>query len=316
MTSYFHYFTLLIFSLTLSLSSLAENTTPLADLIYYPTQEINAKTIAIKRSQISPQISGHIENVYVKLGDKVSQGDLLASLDCTLRSQNLAVATAQKQRILQQIRLQEKKLTRQLNLLKTNNVSQTTVDESETNLAISKASLNEQNARIESLSYTQSLCQVRSPFDGTIVEKQAEIGQSASPSSTLFSLLDKQKYHIEVNIPQSLFASFQAAKNFYFILNDKRLAAKKAFILPEFNQNRTLKARLNTEKSIMIGTHGTLQWQEVIPYLPRKYLKREKLQLGIYILDGDKKRFYAIKNAQEGRDNPIELALNTPVIIH
>lgn len=290
--------------------------TKLSDLIYYSKHKLSAKSVALKRSIIAPQIAGHIQSVPIDLGSQVRQGDTLAILDCTLHTQNLAIARARKKRIEKLLDLQKKQLKRQLNLLKTNSISQTVVDQSQTDVAVSKASLQEQLVRIKSSSYTVSLCHIKAPFDGFIVQKQAEVGQSASPSMPLFTLLDPLKSHIQAKIPQYLLSSYQQSQKVYFINNHQSYALEKQFLIPEFSENRTIEVRLLPKETVTVGIHGTLQWQGVNPYLPAKYLKSYQDQWGVYVVEKDRVRFHLIKDAKEGRDSPINLPLTTPIIVN
>ena len=292
------------------------DTKPIEEITYHPNHQINAKSIALQRSKISPQLSGHIQSILAYVGDQVSKGQTLATLDCTLHQQNLLAAKAQRQKTLNQLALQEKILKRQLSLLKTQNISQTEVDQSETNKNITETSLQEQKIRIKSLSYTVSLCQIKAPFSGTIIQKSAQLGQSASPAISLFTLLNTKKIQIQANIPQHLREEYSRAKNIRFIA-DKTYHLEKELIIPQVNTNRTIEVRLRSNKPITVGTRGIIKWQSETSYLPAKYLRRHKNQLGIYIISKDNKiDFHTLKNAQEGRANAIKLPSNTSVIIN
>jgi len=151
---------------------------------------------ACRRSALAPTMGGEVSVLNVREGDQVKQGQILLEIwNADLKAQ-LQLARAQK--ITSEKRSDEacmlasgaeRELNRVRKLLKDNLVSEEQVDramtDSEAKHAACKAaqsSVDVSNAQINVASSALERTIVRAPFDGTVAEVNAEMGEFVTPS--------------------------------------------------------------------------------------------------------------------------------------
>lgn len=143
---------------------------------------------------VGAQASGQIKKLYVKLGQQVKKGDLIAEIDSTtqvntLNTNRAKLETYQAQLASAQIALRtaEKKYRRERALWKENATSQAELEDAQDKLAAAKASVTELKSSIKQtqiaintaeadLGYTRILA----TMDGTVVAIPVEEGQTVN----------------------------------------------------------------------------------------------------------------------------------------
>lgn len=185
--------------------------------IYFkPKEEVSYITEAVKRGKISQtvsatgeisstnlvdvgaQVSGQVKKMYVKMGDTVKQGDLIAEIDSTtqlntLNTNKAKLETYQAQLASAQIALRtaERKYQRYQTLVKEGAVSQEDFNTVEDSLAAAQAQVKEIQSSIKQtkiaintseadLGYTR----ITAPNDGTVVAVMAEEGQTVNANQS------------------------------------------------------------------------------------------------------------------------------------
>ncbi len=143
---------------------------------------------------VGAQASGQIKKLYVKLGQQVKKGDLIAEIDSTtqvntLNTNRAKLETYQAQLASAQIALRtaEKKYRRERALWKENATSQAELEDAQDKLAAAKASVTELKSSIKQtqiaintaeadLGYTR----IVATMDGTVVAIPVEEGQTVN----------------------------------------------------------------------------------------------------------------------------------------
>ena len=106
--------------------------------------------------EVGAQVNGQIQKLYVKLGDKVKKGDMIAEIDPRTQLNSLSSAKAEL-RIVQAdkkqtealLKQQELEYNRQLKMKKGNATSDADLEKAEANLAQTRAKLESCDANIE-----------------------------------------------------------------------------------------------------------------------------------------------------------------------
>lgn len=192
---------------------------------------------------IYPEFSGVLSTVYVKEGQRVSKGQILARIDDGGLSQQLAQLKIQaalaKTTFERQERLWNQKIGSEIQYLQ------------------SKATYEAQEEAVNQLQNQFSKTVVRAPFTGTIDDVITEQGSVVAPGSTpLFRIVNLQNMYIETDVPERYISDVVAGKDVLvdFTVLNKQMDAKVRqagnFINPA---NRTFKIEVgldNKDKSI------------------------------------------------------------------
>ena len=176
---------------------------------------------AVSVVEVGTQVSGTIQEIYVDYNASVKEGQLIARLDpSVLRSQliearaSLQVAEAGVGSAAASLVDSERKLRRNQELYARKLISRSELEDSETNVLLRQAQLQEARARVAqakayaeraqtNLDYTQ----ITSPVDGVVVSRQVNVGQTVAASfqtPTLFSIAqDLTQMQIDASVDEA-----------------------------------------------------------------------------------------------------------------
>lgn len=136
-----------------------------------------------------PQANAVITNIYVKVGDHVSQGQTLAQLDNSSVKQQLAQAQAQAD-------LQKTIYERQKNLWDQKIGTEVQYLQAKTN----KEAADKQVAYV---SQQANLFRIVSPISGSVDQMDLKLGQAAQPGSTGIRIVNADNLKVKANVPES-----------------------------------------------------------------------------------------------------------------
>lgn len=196
--------------------------------------ELQGNVDTKKNLVIYPEYSGIMTKVYVKEGQKVSNGQILAKIDDGGLSQQVAQLQIQselaKTTYERQKRLWEQNIGSEIQFLQ------------------AKSSYEAQQKAVNQLQQQVSRTIVKAPFSGTIDDVITEQGSVVAPGQTaLFRIVNLDEMYIETDVPESYISSVIEGKNVEveFPILGKSMEAKVrqagSFINPA---NRTFKVEV------------------------------------------------------------------------
>ena len=147
---------------------------------------------------ISAEIDGRIENIPVEEGSNVKTGDLLIKLNTDLLLPQLEIAQAQLKR-------DEIEYKRMVNLVESEATAQSDLDNAMTNLAVSRAQLDEIKARLERSSITAST-------NGFLNKILVEEGEYIQTGMAVAEIVDIDTVKVVVDIPERDISFFTTGK--------------------------------------------------------------------------------------------------------
>lgn len=204
----------------------------------YESIEAVGEVFAISKVDIGAQVSGQINKLYVKLGDKVKKGDKIADIDAIRQINEVKKQEAQlkiyKSNLASKdiaLEIAKKKFEREKILFSKNATSQESLESAENSYEIAKANVIELEASITqtninlntaktNLNYTKIL----SPIDGTIVAVAIEEGQtlnSAQNTPIIATVANLDKMEIKMQIAEGDITKIKVGQSIKFnILSD------------------------------------------------------------------------------------------------
>jgi macrolide-specific efflux system membrane fusion protein len=147
---------------------------------------------------VGAQVSGSIIKMHYEVGDKVSEGDLIAEIDpavyeAQLKATEARLKTMGAQRAEQTALIEQaqSKYDRNARLIKEKAISVETLDDAKTTLEIAKARLQSLDAQLEEVESTRAenianlgYTKIFAPMDGTIVNQLVKVGQTINANQT------------------------------------------------------------------------------------------------------------------------------------
>jgi HlyD family secretion protein len=189
----------------------------------------NGYVVARRQAGVTPKVSGRIAALYKDLGDRVAKDEVLAELENADLLASLEEARAT---------LWVSELTAE----RTKNLAEQKVGpQADHDIALAKA--KEAAARVKYLGEQVENTRVRAPFDGTIVVKNGEVGetvslfgaQTARKSGPIFVVADFREFEVEADVNESnisKIASDQPAEIALDAVTHRRYAGRVRQIVP------------------------------------------------------------------------------------
>lgn len=160
---------------------------------------------------VRPRVSGTLEQVSFKEGSLVNKDDVLAQIDPRPYKATLAQAQARKAQTEAQLLNARQELARVQSLLKTNAVSQQSLDQIEATVAQFVATLQETTAAVESAQLDLDFTTVRAPITGHTGIRMLDAGNIVTANQTggLVTLTQLQPITLVFTLPQQQLAALR-----------------------------------------------------------------------------------------------------------
>jgi len=272
---------------------------------------------ALNRSNIVAQTGGELQDLPVRVGQRVAKGATLARLDCRdnrllLRQQQALAESAQAR-----LELARKQMRRIRSLAGERNVSEELLNQSEFELADAHAGLARTQATREGAELAVARCDIEAPFAGIILARLASLGEYLSPGQPVVTLLDHHQLEIKAILPADLAKAAAAAGKPTLDLDGARYPLRFARLVAAIDPlGRSQEARFTfADSTALPGASGRLTWQAEHPHVPADLVVERDGRLGLFIADGKTARFHPLPHAIEGRPAPVaSLADESPVV--
>lgn len=264
------------------------------------------RTVAARAAQLGFKRGGEISVLHVDMGNTVSQGQTLASLDTEALQSNLRQAAAEitlaKANLTAvdaeaQLAMNTEKRFRRLR--EQGHTSKQTYDEARLNLRAKSAQLNIARANLEKANAAYQAVQVElaeaeivAPFDGIIQARYVDEGTQVTPGQAALRLVERDNSEAHVGIPTELATLLQPGETYVLRWNNQEYAASLAAVLPEVDPaTRTLTAVLQLQDDIIpLGSVVELNLREDVAgvgfWLPLSALTASDRGLwGVYVIN-------------------------------
>ena len=174
-------------------------------LIRLPLTESAIGTIrAVHETTIGSKLLARVVEVNLKAGQKVKAGDVLLRLDDTdLRAklQQAKAAVASMEAVRAQAGADEKRYAA---LIESKAISRQDYEKAVTTLRSAEADLLRAQETVNEVQTTLDSATVRSPFDGTVIDKKVDVGDMITPGQMLVTLFDPKRMQLVASVRESL----------------------------------------------------------------------------------------------------------------
>jgi RND family efflux transporter MFP subunit len=279
---------------------------------------------ARRKATVSSKITGKVMEIHVEEGMEVKQGQVLARLDATIQSRNLALAEAQLESArsaVQESRVRLREAALHLNRIE--ELVEREVD-SQASLDAAEASVDSLKARIdlgvEDVGVAEKLVVlrqqeledtvIRAPFDGVAISKDAQPGEMVSPVSAgggftrtgITTIVDMSSLEIEVDVNEAYINRVRPKQRVEAVLNaypDWQIPSSVITTIPAADrQKATVRVRIGFDeldprilpdmgvKVTFLGSEPAEgQAERVRLVIPRDAVRREGGKDNVYVVD-------------------------------
>ncbi len=252
--------------------------------------DIPAVLLAKQRASLSFLLSGTIDKVLVKIGEKVEQDQVLMSLYNPNLDPTIASNLAQLESIKVQISQAKRDLLNLKELRKNNSTSRTAFEHKETELKDLQAKEKAIEAQIDLANANQQESMLRAPFDGVIVSVTKQVGEFVQVGQVVVVLNQQNTGELEVDISKQLHKDLHLNQ----LLTGTYEGDELQFRITELSQAADSQSHLmKVVLQLDEGAQGKIG-QEIIIHFPQIYKNVYQLPLESVIDDGINKPYVFI----------------------
>ena len=201
----------------------------------------NGHVVARTKASVSSRISGRLAYLGVEEGSTVRRGEIIARLQNDDYRAVVAQTQAEERRAraaLLEAEAQRDQLRRDLarfrDLLAQNLASEQDVETLEAQLAGAEARVGVQQAMVEAATAAIGVAEanfentlIRAPFDGTVLRKDAEVGEVVAPAATgggltrgaVVTMADMETLEVEVDVNEAYIAQIRGGQPARIVLD-------------------------------------------------------------------------------------------------
>lgn len=179
------------------------------------TVAVFGEIVSRQAGPVQVAISAPVSAVHVRVGDRVQQGDLIATLDSSMLElqkntvdARITMAEWASRRAQSQLELAKQQEERFRQLRHSAATSEAQLEDAELALKISQQALGESRAAIDQIrrelaisEHNISLTKITAPYSGVIVERTIEIGQYMRTGDRVVRIISDHDLEIEAYIP-------------------------------------------------------------------------------------------------------------------
>ncbi|MEX1383636.1 efflux RND transporter periplasmic adaptor subunit [Lutibacter sp.] len=190
-------------------AKLADNRETVAVKVSTPSSENGTFITAsgnietVQNANLSTRMMGYVNNVYVKVGQKVTSGQLLLSINSADINAQKAQVTASIAEATAAFTNAEKDYNRFKALFESNSASQKEMDDMTANYEMARARLEAANQMKNQVNAQLSYSNITAPFNGVITGKFVNKGDMANPGMPLISMETPGEFQVIAMVPES-----------------------------------------------------------------------------------------------------------------
>ena len=165
--------------------------------------EMDGVVQPVQQSTISAQAAGRLVSMAVKPGDRVKAGQLLATINDSETQAGVQSSQAQVAQAQAQLRNAQANFERTRDLLAKGFISSAAMDSADAQLKSAQAARDQAGAGARQAGLSQGFTRVTAPFEGWVLQTQAEEGDLAMPGTPLLTLYAPAPLRAVVQMPVS-----------------------------------------------------------------------------------------------------------------
>jgi len=177
----------------------------------------NGYVVARTKASVSAKIPGRLEYLGVTEGSRVREGEVIARIESGDYAAVLAGVRAQAGQVEVQLVQARRALQRAQSLRRDNLNSDLDLENAQTAVAVLEAQMKTVRAQEQLAEVNLENTRVRAPFDGTVLRKDAELGEIVAPSSAgggltrtaIVTMADLGTLEVEVDVNEAYIAQIQ-----------------------------------------------------------------------------------------------------------
>ena len=170
----------------------------------------------VVQTAVKSKVPGEVTRVFVREGETVAAGQLLAQIDTIDLQSRVDAQAAALEEAKARLNIAEKNRANNQQLLRQKFISQNAYDTTESTYEATAASMRSQEAQLRIARKALDDAAVRAPIAGVVATRSVHPGEKVGIDSALFTLVDLARMEIEAPAPASEVPSVKVGQNAAF----------------------------------------------------------------------------------------------------
>ena len=168
--------------------------------------DLPGQTQAYVQAPVFAQTSGYLKRWYFDIGSHVKKNDVLAEIDTPQVDQQLNQAKATLKEAQAALDLSRVTYQRDKDLLQRRVIAQQDFDTATSDLGVKQATVNADEAAVQSLQALEDFKTVRAPFEGIVTARNTDIGAlvTSGSGSPLFVVAQVNPLRVYISVPENM----------------------------------------------------------------------------------------------------------------
>ncbi len=180
----------------------------------------NGYVVARTKASVSAKIPGRLEYLAVTEGSHVRAGEIMARIESADYDARLRAARATVARTQAELEQARRDLARTLSMRQRALVSDAELETAQTQVGVLEAALHAAQAEVNVAEVNLENTRVRAPFDGTVLRKDAEVGEYVAPAAAgggltrtaIVTMADLATLEVEVDVNEAYIAQIESGQ--------------------------------------------------------------------------------------------------------
>lgn len=181
---------------------------------------ITGTLTAPQRAVVKARIAGELQHLQVREGDRVTQGQIIASVDPVEVQARWRQAKLQADANQAQVQIAQRQQDNNLALVQRGFISSTALATSQANLEAAQASLAAARAAQDAAQKTLSDAVLRSPLAGHVARRMVQNGEKVNVDTALVEIVNLDTLELEAQVPANDTARLQPGQHAQLQLRD------------------------------------------------------------------------------------------------
>lgn len=177
-----------------------------------PMVEFVGTVYYARKSDVAAEVEGVVEQVFFEEGYRVKQGDILVSLNADILETVISATRADHELVLVELQQAQKELNRREPLYREGSVSESAYDEYFFKTKMLENRALSLKASLDRLLLEKKKKKIAAPFDGIVVQKNADRGEWIDDGGTVGVIADDSLVDIVVNVPAGMLKFLEPGK--------------------------------------------------------------------------------------------------------
>jgi RND family efflux transporter MFP subunit len=226
---------------------------------------VSGEVVAVNNATLSTRMMGHVNRVHVNIGDKVTQGQLLISINNSDLQARGAQVNAGINEAQVAVNNAKRDFDRFTALFAQNSASQKELDDMTTNYEMAKARLESAKAMKAEVDAQFAYSNITAPFSGVVTNRFVETGAMANPGMPLLAIEAPGNFEVRATVPEMAIGQIKTGETVEVHIRsiDKTITGKVTEVSSSSSMTGgqyPVKVVLEKDDALKSGMYATVQF--------------------------------------------------------